>query len=102
MARMKMVTRTVSMTVCEVMMVDVTTATVSNGEVELTGTFDTKENALKAIKKLYETDTIKYVTVNSMFTDEVLYGMTEEMFISCATKLPPRKVYESAEEIEAE
>ena len=102
MARVKMVTRTVSMTICEVMMVDVTTATVSNGEVELSGTFDTKENALKAIKKLYETDTIKYVTVNSMFTDEVLYGMTEEMFIRCATKLPPRKVYDNAEEAEAE
>lgn len=101
MARVKMVTRTVSMTICDVMLVDVTTATVSNGEIKLSGTFDTKENALKAIKKLYETDEIKYVTVTSMHTEEVLYGMTEEEFIMYAHVLPPRKVYDT-EEAEAE
>lgn len=101
MARVKMVTRTVSMTICEVMLVDVTAATVSNGEVKLSGTYDTTDNALKAIKKLYETDTIKYVTVTSMHNEEVLYGMTEEEFIMYANVLPPRKTYD-AEEAEAE
>lgn len=101
MARVKMVTRTVSMTICEVMLVDVTSATVSNGEVKLSGTYDTTGNALKAIKKLYETDTIKYVTVTSMRNEEVLYGMTEEEFIMYANVLPPRKTYDT-EEAEAE
>lgn len=101
MARVKMVTRTVSMTICDVMMVDVATATVSNGEVKLSGTYDTTDSALKAIKKAYETDVIKYVTVTSMHSEEVLYGMTEEEFIMYANVLPPRKAYDT-EEAEAE
>lgn len=97
MARVKMVTRTVSMTICEVMMVDVTSATVSNGEVKMSGSYDTTDSALKAIKKAYETDAIKYVAVTSMRNEEVLYGMTEEEFIMYANVLPPRKVYDIEE-----
>lgn len=89
MARERMVTRTVTTTNCEVMSVNVTTAEVQVKDYTLTGE-QTKETALKQLKKLYETETEKIVTVNSVLLKETLYGMSELDFIKLAKVLPPR------------
>lgn len=89
MARERMVTRTVTTTKCEVMSVNVTTEEVHVKDYTLTGE-QTKETALKQLKKLYETETEKIVTVNSVSLNETLYGMPELDFIKLAKVLPPR------------
>ncbi len=90
MARQRMVTRTVLETVCEVMTVDVTSAKVENRAFTIQGTYEKTEDALVVLKKSYETDTEKLVTVVAMERKETLYGMLESDFIRLANVLPPR------------
>ena len=89
MAREKMVTRTLTITTVEVMTVDITTATTGTDRFDIVGehTFDT---ALKAVKELHETETIKIVTITDLVLNDYLYGMPESDFIKMATILPAR------------
>lgn len=89
MARERMVTRTVELSVCEVMCMDTTTAEVKINTYEIGGLTDEKA-LLKAIKKLYETDTFKCVAISNVTAKEILYGMPESRFIELASILPPR------------
>lgn len=100
MARTRMVTRTINVTVIEAMCVDTLTQEVSIKELELTGETFTEEKALKALKKEYETDTFKVVTIQSMNVHEEMYGLKEIDFLKVATKLDPatRKALETEEE----
>lgn len=100
MARTRMITRTINVTVIEAMCVDTSTAEVSIKELELTGETFTKEKALKALKKEYETDTLKVVAIQSMNVHEEMYGLKEIDFLKVATKLDPatRKALETEEE----
>ena len=98
MARERMVTRTVEVTVAEVMCLDVTTAEVTVVSYDISGKFNTKEDVLKSLKKVYETDTYKVVAVQSTDTKEILYGMPEIDFIRIAKVLPPRGTQENSEE----
>ena len=98
MARERMVTRTVEVTVVEVMCLDVTTAEVTVVSYDISGKFSTKEDVLKSLKKVYETDTYKVVAVQSTETKEILYGMSEIDFIRMAKVLPPRGTQENPEE----
>ena len=93
MARERMVTRTVLLTSVEVMCVNVETAEVSINNYELSGYSMNADEAMKQLKKLYETDSFKLVAIQDMEEKEILYGMTEAEFIQLATVLPPRKVY---------
>ena len=90
MARERMVTRTVVETVAKVMCVDVLTAQVEIQELKLGGTYTKTEDILKAIKKAYETEYFKCVSVQDAWENEVLYGMLEIDFIKLAKVLPPR------------
>ena len=92
-----MVTRTIEKSVCTFMVVNVTTAAVTTEEHLLSGRID-NETALKYAKKHLESDTMKFVSVVSINTEEVLYGMTEREFMTYARILPPRKVYDSEKE----
>ena len=98
MARERMVTRTVSLTVAEVMCLEVTNAEVTVKTIELGGTFADNGAILKAVKKLHETDTFKCVAVQTVTEKEVLYGMSEQEFISLAKVLPPRTKTEAEAE----
>ena len=91
MAREKMITRTIEDTTIEVMTLDITSASVQTYKYHLSGQF-TADEALKKLKKAYETDALKLVHIESMNTVEVLYGMTEEDFIAHAVVLPPRNI----------
>lgn len=90
MARERMVTRTVELTIAEVMTLDTTTAKVETIAYEVGGGLTEEKAVLKAIKKLHETDTFKCVAVQSITIKEVLYGMSEIEFIKHANILPPR------------
>lgn len=95
MARTRMVTRTINVTICEVMSVKVTDSQVITDYLELTGKTYTKDTALKALKKQYETEDYKIVAIQNMVPREDLYGMTETEFLRVACKLDDnRKVIE--------
>lgn len=90
MARERMVTRTVELTIAEVMTLDTTTAEVQIIPYEIGGGLTDNAAILKAVKKLHETDTFKCVAVQSVSVKEILYGMSEIDFIKNAKILPPR------------
>lgn len=90
MARERMVTRTVELSVCEVMCMNTATAEVKINTYEIGGGLTDEKALLKAVKKLYETDTFKCVAISSVTQKEILYGMPESRFIELATILPPR------------
>lgn len=89
MARERMVTRTVEVSTIEVMCLNVETCEVSTQNFELSGYYDDFNVALKSVRKLYETDKFKVVTVQNITVKEVLYGMPEIDFIRMAKVLDP-------------
>lgn len=91
MARERMVTRTVELTVAHIMALDTTTAEVRTLVCELGGGLTDEKAILKNAKKIHETATYKLVAVQSVETKEILYGMSEADFIRHAKVLPPRK-----------
>ena len=99
MARVRMVTRTINLTVVKAMCVDTTTAEVSVKSLELTGETFTEDKALKELKKEYETDTFKVVAIQKMEVHEETYGLKEIDFLKVAQKLDPstRKALENEE-----
>lgn len=84
-----MITRTVMHTSAEVMTLDVTTAEVQIQSYGIGGHY-TDEELLKKLQKLFQTDTLKLVHIESNTCNEVLLGMDEEDFIRLAKVLPPR------------
>ena len=106
MGRIAMVTRTINFTEVTALTVDVVAQSTATQVYTLSGTYAENEKLIKALKKEYESDTIKIVSVLSTEVQEKLYGMTEQEFMSLAKVLPPRKIYNSTSEetqpIEAE
>lgn len=96
MARERMVTRTVELSVCEVMCMNTITASVEFHTYEIGGGLTDEKALLKAIKKLHETDNFKCVTISKVTQKEILYGMPESRFIELAKILPPRSGKENA------
>lgn len=89
MARKRMVTRTIEQTTADVMTLDVTTAEVQVRPYDIGGRY-TDEELLKKLQKLFQTDMLKLVHIESQVCNEVLLGMDEEEFIRLAKVLPPR------------
>lgn len=89
MARKRMVTRTVMQTLAAVMTLDITTAEVQVRTYGIGGQY-TDEELLKKLQKLFQTDTLKLVHIESQTCNEVLLGMDEEDFIRLAKLLPAR------------
>lgn len=89
MTRKRMVTRTVEQTTAHVMTLDVTTAEVQVRPYDIGGHY-TDEELLKKLQKLFQTDTLKLVHIESQYCKEVLLGMEEEDFIRLAKVLPTR------------
>lgn len=89
-----MITRTVVVTKCECVCVDVTTVETLIKEYSLSGSYPNNEQVLKELKKAYETDTFKVVAIQSLKEEEKMYGLSELEFIKLAKELNPetRKV----------
>lgn len=90
MAREKFITRTVSMTTVDVMQIDVSTAEVTIQSHRIAGFFDDDEKIIKKVSLMNGNDNIKFVKVENVTHDEILYGMTEDDFIKYAKVMPPR------------
>lgn len=90
MARERMVTRTVQVTECKVMMANTETMQVTTMVCEIGGGITDPNALLKAVKKGYETPTEKCVAIINTTVKEILYGMPEAAFIKAAKVLPPR------------
>ena len=89
MARKRMVTRTLEQTTAQVMTLDIITAEVQVLSYDIGGQY-TDEELLNKLQKLFQTDTLKLVHIESQTCNEVLLGMDEEDFIRLAKVLPPR------------
>ena len=87
MRKQNMVTRTIITTRYEVLTLDVNTANVSKVEFTLIGKVLPDDKALKALKKDFETDTLKVVHIDSFVETTDLYGMSENDFIKYGTIL---------------
>lgn len=95
MARVSMVTRTITATKVVALTVNVIEGTTADHELVISGTFaeDEKGNAklLKSVQKVVDTDELKVVSIKSRENVETLYGMTEQKFMENAEVLPPRQ-----------
>lgn len=91
MARQPQVTRTITTTKAKVLCLDLTNEQPFVKEVVLPRTYKDERSMMKKIVPIVESDTVKAVHVQSVVTEETLYGMTEQEFIEQAHILPPRK-----------
>lgn len=98
MARVHMITRTVTSTKVTAMVVDITAGTTYSQEFEVARTYKDEEKLLKAVKAIGETATVKVVAIQTSEEVETLYGMSEQQFIEFAEKLPRRKTAENKDE----
>ena len=90
MARIPMVTRTITTTHATVLALDITTAEPFNEVVVLPRTYKDDKALMKQVSKVFDNDTRKAVHIVDKKEVETLYGMTEQDFISVAKELPPR------------
>ena len=90
MARIPMVTRTITTTKATIMCLDITNGEPFNEVYALPRTYKDDKALLKKAQAMYESDTIKLVAIVGVEEVETLYGMTEQDFITHALILPPR------------
>lgn len=89
MARAPMVTRELIGTESKVLTVDTAKAVTDYVTITVQGKYKTPENLLKAIKKVYETDTLQFVKVVDFKPVRKLYGMPSAEFYKNALELDP-------------
>lgn len=94
MARVPMVTRTITTTKVNVMCLDIETGEPCNKSVVVPRTYKDDEKLLKKVKEVLETEILKPVYIVDKEEIETLYGMSEQEFIEHARVLPPRTVSE--------
>lgn len=90
----RMVTRTVKGLSVEVLTLNIETAEPLNFVYDVGGNYANDDKLLKALRKTYETETVKLVAIVNKTETEQLYGMPETLFMQYAKKLPPRGVKE--------
>lgn len=100
MARIPMVTRTITATKVNALCINIDTAEPFNKTLILSGTYKDEKAMLKAATSVIENETIeglprpvdrvKVVHIVESEEIETLYGMTEQEFIQRAKVLPPR------------
>lgn len=96
MTRKRMITRTIMQTTAKVMTLNVTTAEVQILTYDIGGQY-TDDELLKKLQRLFQTDELKLVHIESQVCNELLLGMNEEDFIRYAEVLPPRSTNKNEE-----
>lgn len=91
MARAPMVTRTVKITVCKVLCLDLINKTPVENEVRVSRTYKDEKKLMKKVEEVVNSDSMKAVHIITTNVEEVLYGMSEQKFIETAEILPSRK-----------
>lgn len=102
MARKPMVTRTFQTTKVYVLCMDTVSCEALNKCVTLAGTYKNEDKLMKAVRDVVEVNNIKAVEIVDKKVEDVLYGMSEQDFITNAVKLDPETRKEIVEEISAE
>lgn len=97
MARIPMITRTITTTEVTVMGINTELGESITATFTIPRTYKDDASMLKMVQKLHDTNTEKYVKVLTSKTDETLYGMSEAQFVELAEVLPPRAVAENTE-----
>ena len=87
MARERQVTRTINSIDVTAICMDINTMETSEKVLSLTGDTPNNEQALKQLKKVYETDSFKVVAVKEIKVTEKLFGMSEIDFLKYAVEL---------------
>lgn len=87
MARVRMVTRTITTNIFNVMAVNMKTVSVENIDVPASVEIDTIEKAEKYFRKNWNVDGYLFGKVSEMKTEEKIYGMTEEEFLKYAKEV---------------
>ena len=87
MARERQVTRTINSIEVTAICMDISTNEVSDKVLTITGDTPTNEQALKQLKKVYETETFKVVAVKEIKVTEKLFAMSEIDFLKYAVEL---------------
>ena len=100
MARVPMVTRTVTTTTVNAMCVDTTKGEVCNRVTTLPRTYNDDVKLLKKVKEQLEIEELKVVQIVDKTENETLYGMTEQDFINSAKVLTDRNHLPVDEETE--
>ena len=91
MARIPMVTRTITTTKANVLCVNILSGETFDKEIIVSRTYKSDDVLMKKIKPIIEVeDNVKAVHVISKEEIETLYGMTEDDFIKNAEILPDR------------
>ena len=90
MARLPMVTRTITTTKVNVLCLDIEHAEPCNKVVTIPRTYKDEEAILKKVKPILETEKLKVVHVVDTETEETLYGMTEQEFVELAQPMLDR------------
>lgn len=98
MARRRVVTRTIIGTEYDVMTVDTTTSMVSTTKFTLTGEKLTLDKALKKLQKMYDTDTLKLVSIQHHRSVDCIYGMLESDFVKYAKRMNDERHFVDEEE----
>lgn len=101
MARIPMVTRTITTTKVNVMCLDVQVGEPCNKVITVPRTYKDDEALLKKVRPLIETESIKPVHIVDKEEIETLYGMTEQEFIEHAKVLLPRGTLSTEEKCAA-
>lgn len=97
MARVPMVTRTISSTTAKVLVVNLKTKQAEEKEVTVMRTPDEK-HLMKAVEAELNSEEVKAVTILSSEVTETLYGMEEAEFIKVANVMPARGTEAAPEE----
>lgn len=84
MPRIPVVSRTMTVTVCKTLIVDVEAGDTFQEEITIPREYNTNEKRLKAVKAAYETDQLKHVNILSYEVLTRKYYMLESDFIQHA------------------
>ena len=90
MARIPMVTRTITTTKANVLCLDIEKGEPFNKVVVLPRTYKDDKSLMKMVSKVIDNEQQKAVHIVDKEEVETLYGMTEQEFIQLAKQLPPR------------
>lgn len=89
MGRERMVTRGIDVLVCRTICMNIETMSTETVDLELTSCNLRDDKLMSALRKEYETDTYKLVSIVSTAERTDMYGMREVDFIKLAKKLDP-------------
>ena len=100
MGRIRMVTRTINVTDVTALCMDIASQQAVSKTFSLTGASYTQEKALKEVQKLYQTEELAIVAIQSLSQHEEIYGMLETDFLKVAKRMTEDRKFTQEEDEE--